>query len=115
MIYIKLDSKKEISFLEKLKYRIKGFEVNSIEKIDSRLITLREDSDKTLNKLENFLNQNCINSLCISNDLLSNNKFMEFIKENKISYYDGRWLFKNLTEKIIDYIMNLKNDRLDYQ
>lgn len=115
MIYIKLDSKKEISFLEKLKYKIKGFEIESIEEIDSRLITLREDSGKTLNKLENFLNQNCINSLCISNELLSKNNFMEFIKENKISYYDGRWLFKNLTEKIIDYIMNLKNERLDYQ
>ena len=56
MIYIKLDSKKEISFLEKLKYKIKGFEIETIEEIDSRLITLREDSDRTLNKLENFLN-----------------------------------------------------------
>ena len=50
-----------------------------------------------------------------SNELLRNNNFMEFIKENKISYYDGKWLFKNLTEKIIDYIMDLKNERLDYQ
>lgn len=115
MIYIRLDYEIKMSFFENIKYKIKGFRVDNIDSINRKILSIKNDSDKVLDNIKKYLNENCINKVCISNELLNNRKFMNFIKENSISYYDGKWLFKNLTETILDYIMDIKNERLDYQ
>ena len=81
MIYIKdnIDMTRK-SFFEKIRINVKGFNIKNIDSLDRKLIEIKNVSDKVLEKLSKYLNENCINSLCISNELLHNEKFMSFVE-----------------------------------
>lgn len=121
MIYIKLEEKDEknikksrfFKLIDKIKRKFVEIKEDKFE--DKILITIPDIENKTLNKLSNYIKQNCINRVCISNELLKNPIFMEFIKSKNVRIFDGRWLFKQLVPKIVDYIMLCKKDKIEYQ
>lgn len=121
MIYIKLEEKDEknikksrfFKLIDKIKRKFVEIKEDKFE--DKILITIPDIENKTLNKLSNYIKQNCINRVCISNELLKNPIFMEFIKSKNVRIFDGRWLFKQLVPKIVDYIMFCKKDKIEYQ
>ncbi len=121
MIYIKLEEKDEKNikrsrfskFIDKIKGKTAKIKEDKFE--DKILISLPNIENKTLNKLSSYMQQNCINRVCISNELLSNPVFMEFIKNKNVRIFDGRWLFKELVPKCVDYIIICKKDKMEYQ
>ncbi len=121
MIYIKLEEKNEksikknkfLKLIDKMKCKFAKIREDKFE--DKVLITIPDIENKTLNKLSDYMQQNCINRVCISKELLNNPVFMEFIKNKKVRVFDGRWLFKELVPKCIEYIMLCKKDKIEYQ
>ena len=121
MIYIKLEEKDEksikknklLKLIDKVKCKFAKIREDKFE--DKVLITIPDIENKTLNKLSDYMQQNCINRVCISNELLNNPVFMEFIKNKNVRVFDGRWLFKELVPKCIEYIMLCKKDKIEYQ
>ena len=121
MIYIKLvesnekliENKKFIHIINKIKHnfiRIKE------EKFDNKILVIINDLEQqTLNKLSQYIKRNCINRVCLSNNLLANKNFIEFIKKENVKIFDGKWLFKQLTFNCVEFICKSKKENLAYQ
>ena len=43
----------------------------------------------------------CWKNICISNNLMENDKFLEFIQENSLKLMDGKWLGKHMANEIV--------------
>lgn len=112
MIYIKLSKKEKLSFKEKIKLMFNG--LKKIEIGDSKIIVLEifDLKEKTFSKLLKFIKENCISRVCLSEDLFKDDKMVVFLYEQNVKIFDGKWLYKNLTLKILDYIMEIKKDSL---
>lgn len=124
MIYIELeennkieikDEKKGIKrrileFLNKIKSKTGKIKEEKIE--DKLLIKLPDIENKTLNNLSKYIKQNCICRVCISDELLEDEVFMEFIKKENLRIFNGKWLFKILSSRCVDYIVKNKNENL---
>lgn len=122
MIYIKLeekneDSKTKLKFFKEKIYNIKNkFMKLKEDKFENIvLITLPNLKNTTLNKLSKYIKVHCINKICLSNSLLENNVFMEFIKNENVKILDGKWLFKHLIIDCAEYICTSKKEDLSYQ
>ncbi len=119
MIYIKLDENKEIidkkniNFFAKIKDKFKKIREEKNE--DKTLIVIKDVNSKTLNALSKYIKKNCINRVCISNNLLTNNTFMNYIRKENVRILDGKWLFKHLASNCADYICKCKKENLGYQ
>lgn len=119
MIYIKLDENKEIidkkniNFFAKIKDKFKKIREEKNE--DKTLIVIKDVNSKTLNALSKYIKKNCINRVCISNNLLTNNTFMNYIRKENVRILDGKWLFKHLASNCADYICKCKKESLGYQ
>ena len=95
MIYIKLVEKKEIEttknnfwkFINKMKDK---FIKLKEENIDNKTLVIINDTEKrTLNKLSEYIKRNCVNRVCLSNNLLNNKAFIKFIKSEDVRIFDG--------------------------
>lgn len=125
MIYIDIDENKKIdvkkSFVDKLYYnivnRVKSKSSKlTIEKFEDKvLIILPNLKNKTLNKLSKYIKENCIFMVCMSDVLLKDNIFMEYIKKENVKIFDGRWLFKILAISEVKYIVENKKEKIEYQ
>lgn len=125
MIYIDIDENKKIdvkkSFVNKLYYnivnRVKSKSSKlTIEKFEDKvLIILPNLKNKTLNKLSKYIKENCIFMVCMSDVLLKDNIFMEYIKKENVKIFDGRWLFKILAISEVKYIVENKKEKIEYQ
>ncbi len=120
MIYIKLIEKKEkenennlLKFINKMKDKFIKIKEERIE--NKTLIVINDIENKTLNKLSEYINRNCINRVCLSNNLLSNKSFMEFIKKEKVRIFDGKWLFRHLAYNCTEYVCKCKKESMNYQ
>lgn len=123
MVYIKLEDNAE-KFMMKYKNLPKAIQKISfksrcrngkfkIEKVGNRdYIILPEINDRILKKLKNMSSIKCWRNICISENLRENNKFKEFAQTNNLNIMDGKWLFKNIADKVIDYIVEMNNDTL---
>lgn len=125
MIYIEMEENKKIdvkkSFFKNLFFKISN-KLNSKsskiieEKIeDKTLLKLPNIENKTLNKLSKYIKKNCICKVCLSNNLLENPVFMEYIKNQKVKLFDGKWLFKMLAINTIDYVIENKKEKKENQ
>ncbi len=121
MIYIKLVEKKEMdttknnfwNFINKMKDK---FIKLKEEKIDNKTLVIINDTEKqTLNKLSQYIKRNCVNRVCLSNNLLNNESFMKFIKNEDVRIFDGKWLFKHLALNSAEYVCKCKKENLGYQ
>lgn len=121
MIYIKLVDEKDklenISFFIKFINRFKKFSGKLEEETfeDKKLVIIKDIENKTLNKLSQYLKRNCINRVCLSNNLLNNPVFMDFINKQNVRIFDGKWLFKHLVTNCIDYVCKAKKENIGYQ
>lgn len=121
MIYIKLVEKKEIEttknnfwkFINKMKDK---FIKLKEENIDNKTLVIINDTEKrTLNKLSEYIKRNCVNRVCLSNNLLNNKAFIKFIKSEDVRIFDGKWLFKHLALSSTEYVCKCKKENLGYQ
>lgn len=125
MIYIdieeneKMDIKKSfvINFIFKMRsnFKTKFSRLKEEKYEDKILVKLPNLENKTLNKLSKYIKQNCICMVCASDSLLNNSIFMEYIKNEKVKLFDGKWLFKILAIKTCEYIVENKKEMMEYQ
>lgn len=120
MLYIKLKEKSSIDekrMILNLMWKIK----NNFEKIeeknldDKTILNIPNLKEKTLEKISKYMKQNCIGRVCLSNELLDNEKFMMFMEKENIKVFDGKWLFKHLLIKTLEYIVSSKKERIESQ
>lgn len=94
----------------KVKYKNKQF-IN--QKIDTRdYIILPSVNNKLLRNLKKLSNVRCWKNICVSNNLMENDDFISFANENLLNVMDGKWLFKNIVDKIVEYIAEVRNESL---
>ena len=107
MVYIKLKENssiiKEKNSMLDLIFKIK----NNFEKIEEKnvedkvILNLPNLKERTLEKVSKYMKQNCIGRVCLSNELLDNEKMRKFMEEENIKVFDGKWLFKHLLIKTL--------------
>lgn len=125
MIYIKLAEKEKNTNIEvnysnifwKIIDNIKNkFTKLKEEKFEDKvLITIPDVEDKTLKKLSDYIKQKCVYRVCLSNELLVNKVFVEFIQKQNVKVFTGRWLFRHLLPKCVEYIATCKREKIEYQ
>lgn len=122
MIYIKLEEKLEESDVKFKIIRKSMFIIkNKLMKLKEEkfeniiLITISNLEKYTLNKLSKYIKVNCVCKVCLSDTLLNNNAFMEFMKNENVKVLDGKWLFKHLINCCAEYICMSKKENLGYQ
>lgn len=122
MVYIKLEDNmdkfmmpynlpnvlKKISF--KSKCRNGKFKMEKIGNMDYMILPAL--NDKVLEKLKNIANIRCWRNICVSDNLRKEKKFIKFAEEHQLNLMDGRWLFKNMVDQVLEYIVEAKNEAL---
>ena len=121
MIYIDIEEDKKIDVKKNFAQKIFSNIVNkinsksskfSVDKFEDKvLIRLPNLKNKTLNKLSKYIKENCIFMVCMSDNLLKNDVFMEYIRRENVKIFDGRWLFKILTIDEVKYIVENKKEK----
>ena len=126
MVYIKLENNMD-KFLEKYqnfpksmrkiifksKCRNGKFISQKIDGMD--YIILPEVNKNVLKRLSLLANIRCWKNICISNNLMNDKNFCEFLKENSLNLIDGKWLYKNIVDKIAEYILDINNEKMENQ
>ena len=123
MLYIKLqndigeENKKLRFFLNnkiyKFKYKFIKLKEEKIE--NGELVFLPNLEKYTYEKLLKYFNIKGITKVCISDDLMNNKKFIDFLKRSNVEILDGKWLFKHMSFDIVKYICNQKKEKINYQ
>ena len=75
--------------------------MNRIKKISKKISMLLEEEGSSIVALSEYLN---------SNELLK-----KYLYSQNINILDGRYLFKCLTCKIIEYILNIRNEEIEFE
>jgi len=65
------------------------------------------------NKIYKLLEKNETNCVVLSEHLNSNGLFKKYLYCKNINILDGRYLFKNLSCKILEYIFKIKNKPME--
>ena len=125
MIYIKLEEnmykfieakyKRIPEFLKKIIYRLEYKSNNIIDKkvSNGELIILSSVNKKVIRDLKKMKNIKCWKNICISNNLIENNEFIDFTNQNNLNIMDGKWLLKNIVDKIVEYIAESRKEPLN--
>lgn len=88
MIYIRLVDNVVVQKSFKNKF-FERFSKLKVDEFDGKwLLEIKDLNNKTLNKISKYLKSNCINKLCLSENLMNNDVFLEFIKKENISYFN---------------------------
>lgn len=105
------------SFFKRIFYKIrKKLGVLYIKSYDDKiLITLSSTNKNALKRLEKYIKVKCIKRICLSNMLLKNEEFLQFIKGQDVNVLNGEWLFNYIITFIIDYIIENKNEKIEMQ
>lgn len=123
MIYIKLEENWDkfmrkyqniptsmAKMLFRAKCRKGKFEIQKIE--NRECIVLPTVNDKILKKLAVLANIRCWKNVCVSDNLRWNDDFMEFAEKQNLNIMDGKWLFKNMMEQVVDYVADMREEPL---
>ena len=123
MLYIKLqndigEENKKLRFffnnkIYKFKYKFIKLKEEKIE--NGELVFLPNLEKYTYEKLLKYFNIKGITKVCISDDLMNNKKFIDFLKRSNVEILDGKWLFKHMSFDIVKYICNQKKEKINYQ
>lgn len=122
MFYIKLqndigEENKKLRFLNNKIYKLKHkFIKLKEEKIENGELVFLPNLEKyTYDKLLKYFKIKGITKVCISDDLMNNKNFIDFLKRNNVEILDGKWLFKHMSFDIVKYICNQKKEKINYQ
>ncbi len=122
MLYIKLENdigeeNKKLRFINKKIYKLKyKFIKLKEEKIENGELLFLPNLEKyTYEKLSKYLAVKGITKVCLSNELMEDKYFVDFLNDNTVEILDGRWLFKHMSLDSVKYICNLKKEKINYQ
>ncbi len=122
MLYVKLENaieKEESKFkilnniFYKLKYKFVNLKEENIE--SGQLLVLPNLEKYTYDKLSRYLTVKGITNICISEELMKNKNFIEFLEGKNIKILDGKWLFKHMSFDIVKYICDFKKEKISFQ
>ena len=82
---------------------------------DKNILILKNLKTNTLKKLDKYLKVNCVKNVCISDELRTNKEFNDFLLRQAINIFDGRWLYKHMMIKIIEFVVQNKKEKMEYQ
>ncbi len=116
IIYLK-QSEKANNTIEKIILKIKSiFNVITLEESNTYCLPVLEKSNlseykikRTTKKIIKLLDKNGSNTIVLSKYLNQNEMFKNYLYSHNINILDGRFLFKCLIYKIIEYICKIKN------
>lgn len=123
MIYIKLEENRDKfmahfnspksmrKLLFKSKCRNGKFVIEKVNPIEC--IVIPEVNQKMLNKLKILANVRCWRNICVSNNLLENPDFLTFASSNSLNIMDGRWLFKKMADKVVEYAFEVFQEKME--
>ena len=125
VIYIR-ESESKNSFLYKIKLLFKKcFNVFNKEIIDEKVIYFlpvicsknisKYRVKKLVNKLNKVLEKEESSVVVLSEYLYNNSLFKNYLYSNNIHILNGRFLFKCLIYKIIEYLFNIKNIEMRFR
>lgn len=106
--------KRKSNFSKSIIYYFRNLFGMILEKnIDNRkLYILPNMNKKYIDKIKKVIKVRCVNTIVLSDKLINDKEFLDNIKKEDVKILNGRWLYRYIEEKIIDYIMNLKNEKL---
>lgn len=122
MIYVKLENAigkegKKIKLIYnkfyKMKYKFIRLKEESVE--NGTLLILPNLEKYTYEKLSKYLNINGINNICLSEELMKNKTFIDFLKHKNINILDGKWLFRHMSFDVVKYVCDLKKEKINLQ
>lgn len=91
-------------YVEKMdKHKIFGRRIE-IQNDDIKLY-FNLDSEKNIKKFVNKLQRQDVNNIVLDKSLLENEKLLNNLYANNINIFDGRWLKKQMTLEILNYII----------
>ena len=91
-------------YVEKMdKHKIFGRRIE-IQNDDIKLY-FNLDSEKNIKKFVNKLQKQDVNNIVLDKSLLENEKLLNNLYANNINIFDGRWLKKQMTLEILNYII----------
>lgn len=94
-------------YVEKMdKHKIFGRRIE-IQNDDIKLY-FNLDSEKNIKKFVNKLQKQDVNNIVLDKSLLENEKLLNNLYANNINIFDGRWLKKQMTLEILNYIIARK-------
>ena len=120
--YIK-ETKKSKNKFENIKIKFKYiFNKIDIENIEDKTIyylpIFKENklskykTKRLVNRLIKMLDEIWTNRIVLSESLSQNELFKNYLYSNNINILNGRFLFKNLYNNIIEYILNIKKEEI---
>ncbi|MCI8309170.1 MAG: hypothetical protein HFJ45_02950 [Clostridia bacterium] len=69
----------------------------------------------TLKKLDKIFKVDVIKNVCVCDELMRNQEFLDYLKNKKLKIVDGRWLFKFMFLDIVEYICKQTGKKLETQ
>lgn len=122
MLYIKLENEigEENKKLRVLKNKIYNLKYKFIklkeEKIENGELVFLPNLEKyTYEKLSKYLKVKGITKVCISESLMKEENFFDFLNDNNVEILDGRWIFKHMSLEVVKYICNQKKEKINFQ
>ena len=127
MIFIKLEDnmdkfmkdkyKKYPKMIKKMLFKIKCKNGKFISKKINHMeyIILPNLNNRALKRMEHLADIKCWRNICVSNNLLEKDEFQNFAIKKHLRVMDGNWLKKNIVDKIVEYIVDLKNENMENQ
>lgn len=122
MLYIKLENgickdEEKLKFIKNRLYKFKNkFVKLKEEKIENGNLLILPNLEKyTYEKLSKYIKIKCITKVCISDELIKNIEFVNFLKQENVDFCDGKWLFKHMSMDVVKYVCNSKKGNLGYQ
>jgi len=123
IIYIK-ESKRTCDIIKILLFNIKKiFNLIKVEYVNENVIyylPIFKDSKitkyiikKISNKINRLLEKDGTNTVVLSEYLSDNQLFKNYLFSRNINILDGRYLFKCLTNKILEYIFKIKGKKME--
>lgn len=86
------------------------------KKIEGKnILFLQNLKTNTLKKLDKYLKVNCVKNVCISDELRTNKEFKDFLLGQAINIFDGKWLYKHMMINIIEFVVQNKKEKMEYQ
>lgn len=102
--------KKVLFYLEYKNGKFINQKINNME-----YVILPNLNNKSLKRLEHLSSIKCWKNVCVSDNLIERKEFKNFLNKKSLKVMDGNWLFKNIVDKIVEYLVDIKNENMANQ